>query len=181
MAAEGTGAQAARDLGCGWKASPSIQIAPGARVMPADLPGAGAIQHIGLTTPRSNWRRLLLRCFWEGADQSAAVVEPDPATREVYDTLYGIVRELYPATGPAAHALGGPASGGGLNTSLRPMPVGVIQSIGMVVRFRIATMRGPRKLRPAAAAWRRTQRLIVARRLPGPQRPSAGQCMLRVL
>jgi xylulokinase len=35
----------------------------------------------------------------------AAIVEPDPTTREVYATLYGIYRDLYPATRSAAHAL----------------------------------------------------------------------------
>ncbi len=35
----------------------------------------------------------------------ATTVKPDPGTREVYDTLYGIYRELYPATRTAAHAL----------------------------------------------------------------------------
>ncbi len=74
MATEGTGAAAARDLGRGWKISPSITIAPGALVMLADIQGEGAIQHIWLTTHRSNWRRLLLRCFWDGADQPAAAV-----------------------------------------------------------------------------------------------------------
>lgn len=34
-----------------------------------------------------------------------AIVEPNPATRRLYNTLYGIYRELYPATLTAAHAL----------------------------------------------------------------------------
>jgi xylulokinase len=36
---------------------------------------------------------------------SAGTVEPDPATRERYDELYGIYRDLYPATREQAHAL----------------------------------------------------------------------------
>jgi xylulokinase len=35
----------------------------------------------------------------------AGTVEPDPATRERYDELYGIYRDLYPATREQAHAL----------------------------------------------------------------------------
>ncbi|MBF6612615.1 MAG: FGGY-family carbohydrate kinase [Chloroflexi bacterium] len=35
----------------------------------------------------------------------AAVVVPEPHTRQLYDTLYLVYRELYPATRPAAHAL----------------------------------------------------------------------------
>src|SRR5690348_4009386 len=62
MAAEGTGANAARELGRGWKVSPSVKIAPGQTFTMADVAGQGAIQHIWLTTHQSNWRRLLLRC-----------------------------------------------------------------------------------------------------------------------
>jgi xylulokinase len=35
----------------------------------------------------------------------ASTVEPDPATRERYDELYGIYRDLYPATREQAHKL----------------------------------------------------------------------------
>jgi D-arabinan exo alpha-(1,3)/(1,5)-arabinofuranosidase (non-reducing end) len=50
MATEGTGAEAARDLGQGWKVSPSIRIAPGATASLAEIAGAGAIQQIWVTT-----------------------------------------------------------------------------------------------------------------------------------
>ena len=75
MAAEGTGAEAARDLGQGWKVSPSIRIAPGETVTIADISGCGAIQQIWLTTHYVNWRRLILRFFWDG-DESPAVEVP---------------------------------------------------------------------------------------------------------
>src|SRR5215217_8451427 len=65
MATEGTGAQAARDLGVGWKVSPSIRIAPGATATLAEIAGAGAIQQIWVTTHYVNWRRLVLRFFWD--------------------------------------------------------------------------------------------------------------------
>src|SRR5512139_3229479 len=44
MATEGTGAKAARDLGQGWKISPSIQIKPGQVFTLGDIQGSGAIQ-----------------------------------------------------------------------------------------------------------------------------------------
>jgi xylulokinase len=37
----------------------------------------------------------------------SSTVEPNPETREVYDELYAIYRNLYPATRPMAHALAG--------------------------------------------------------------------------
>src|ERR1700745_2904243 len=45
-ATEGTGANAARDLGKGWKISPSVDIAAGATFTVAEVSGSGAIQHI---------------------------------------------------------------------------------------------------------------------------------------
>jgi hypothetical protein len=73
-ATEGTGAQAARDLGRGWKVSPSIRLAPGEVRTLADIEGPGAIQHLWLTTHRNNWRRLMLRAYWDGDEQPAVEV-----------------------------------------------------------------------------------------------------------
>src|SRR4051812_6402793 len=67
MATDGTGAQAARDLGQGWKLSPSIRIAPGEVRELADIQGEGAIQHIWMT-PTGNWRYSILRIYWDGAE-----------------------------------------------------------------------------------------------------------------
>jgi hypothetical protein len=67
-ATEGTGAQAARDLGQGWKVSPSVRIAPGETFNLAEIEGSGAIQQIWLT-PTGNWRQLILRAYWDGHDQ----------------------------------------------------------------------------------------------------------------
>ena len=64
MAIEGTGTEAARDLGQGWKISPSIVIAPHSTATLADIQGPGAIQHMWLTTFPTNWRRLILRAYW---------------------------------------------------------------------------------------------------------------------
>src|SRR4051794_28206467 len=44
MATTGTGANAARDMGQGWKVSPSISIPSGATVTLADIDGSGALQ-----------------------------------------------------------------------------------------------------------------------------------------
>ena len=70
-ATEGTGAACAVDLGQGWKVSPSVNIEPGAVFELAAVDGPGVITHIWLTTHRSNWRRLVLRAFWDGADEPA--------------------------------------------------------------------------------------------------------------
>lgn len=65
MATEGTGANAARELGKTWKVSPSINIAPATTVTLAEIEGSGAIQHIWLTVHPNWWRRLVLRVYWD--------------------------------------------------------------------------------------------------------------------
>ncbi len=67
MATEGTGAEVAKELGRGWKVSPSVHIEPGETFTLADIEGPGSIQHIWLTT--SNWRTQILRIYWDGQDQ----------------------------------------------------------------------------------------------------------------
>lgn len=66
MAVEGTGAAAARDLGRGWKVSPSINIAPHQVATLAAIEGPGAIQHIWITVAPAWWRSLVLRFYWDG-------------------------------------------------------------------------------------------------------------------
>ncbi|HJN51299.1 MAG: DUF2961 domain-containing protein [Pseudomonadales bacterium] len=68
MATEGTGAQAGRDLGQGWKISPSVIIEPGATFTLADIGEAGAIQQIWMT-PTGNWRHSILRIYWDDQQQ----------------------------------------------------------------------------------------------------------------
>src|SRR6187455_293053 len=67
MATEGTGANAARDLGVTWKLSPSIRIQPGEVRELADIDGPGAIQQIWMT-PTGNWRWSILRIYWDGSE-----------------------------------------------------------------------------------------------------------------
>jgi len=64
MATEGTGALCARELGRGWKISPSIKIAPGETRVLADIEGPGAIQQIWMT-PTGTWRFSILRIYWD--------------------------------------------------------------------------------------------------------------------
>src|SRR5215213_2069343 len=54
MATQGTGASAARDLGVGWKISPSIVVAAQETRVIADIEGPGAIQQIWMT-PTGHW------------------------------------------------------------------------------------------------------------------------------
>jgi hypothetical protein len=64
-ATEGTGAESARDLGQGWKISPSVHIASKEVFTLADIAGPGAIQHIWMT-PTGHWRFAILRVYWDG-------------------------------------------------------------------------------------------------------------------
>ena len=70
-ASTGTGERAARELGVGWKVSPSIVIPAGETATLADIDGSGVIGHIWCTTHPSHWRHLVLRVYWEGDDQPA--------------------------------------------------------------------------------------------------------------
>jgi hypothetical protein len=71
-ATEGTGAKAARELGKGWKISPSVDIASGVTYTVAEISGSGAIQHIWMT-PTGNWRFSILRMYWD--DEKTPSVE----------------------------------------------------------------------------------------------------------
>ena len=73
MATEGTFAVSARELGQGWKISPSINIAGHSQVVMADIHGQGAIQQIWLTCHPDFWRRLVLRMYWD--DETTPSVE----------------------------------------------------------------------------------------------------------
>ena len=72
MATEGTGADCARNLGQGWKISPSVSIKAGETFEIADIEGPGAIQQIWMT-PTGNWRFSILRFYWD--DQEHPAVE----------------------------------------------------------------------------------------------------------
>jgi len=71
-ATEGTGALCARDLGQGWKVSPSVRIKAGETFTMAEIRESGAIQQMWLT-PSANWRQAILRIYWD--DQAQPSVE----------------------------------------------------------------------------------------------------------
>lgn len=74
-ATEGTGAYQARELGRGWKISPSVDIEPGSTFTLAAIEGQAVIRHIWLTTDAKNWRSMVLRCYWE-RDAEPAIEVP---------------------------------------------------------------------------------------------------------
>src|SRR5439155_10783444 len=71
-ATSGTGYGASRDLGQGWKVSPSVVIKSKTTFTVAEINGAGSIQHIWMT-PTGNWRYSILRFYWD--DESTPSVE----------------------------------------------------------------------------------------------------------
>jgi hypothetical protein len=65
MATEGTGKGAARDLGQGWKVSPSVRIKAKTTFTLGEIKGPGCIQQIWMT-PTGTWRHSILRFYWDG-------------------------------------------------------------------------------------------------------------------
>ena len=65
LAISGTGASAGRELGQGWKISPSVVIQAGTTFTLADIDSSGSIEHIWMT-PTGNWRYAILRIYWDG-------------------------------------------------------------------------------------------------------------------
>jgi hypothetical protein len=72
MATTGTGANASRGLGQGWKVSPSIVIKSKTTFTIAEMSGPGCIQHIWMT-PTGNWRYTIMRIYWD--DETTPSVE----------------------------------------------------------------------------------------------------------
>lgn len=66
MATEGTGAKCARDLGIGWKISPSVDIHPGETFTIADIKDMGVITHLWFTGYTG--RDFILRVYWDDQD-----------------------------------------------------------------------------------------------------------------
>jgi len=71
-ATTGMGSSAARDLGTGWKISPSVTIKSKTTFTIAEIDGSGSIQHIWMT-PTGNWRYSILRFYWD--DETTPSVE----------------------------------------------------------------------------------------------------------
>jgi hypothetical protein len=68
MATNGTGQGAARELGQTWKVSPSVSIPAKTTWTLGEIKGPGCIQQIWMT-PTGNWRKLILRFYWDGETQ----------------------------------------------------------------------------------------------------------------
>jgi len=69
MAETGTGADPARELGKGWKISPSIHMEPGTLEVLADIEGPGMIQHIWITESSNMNRQVILRIYWDDSEK----------------------------------------------------------------------------------------------------------------
>jgi hypothetical protein len=64
MATEGTGKNCARELGQGWKISPSVRIKAKSTFTLGEIKGPGCIQQIWMT-PTGNWRHSIVRFYWD--------------------------------------------------------------------------------------------------------------------
>lgn len=71
-ATTGTGSTASRELGQGWKVSPSVVIKSKTTFTIAEIEGPGSVQHIWMT-PTGNWRYSILRFYWD--DEATPSVE----------------------------------------------------------------------------------------------------------
>jgi hypothetical protein len=77
----GTGSGAARELGQGWKISPSVDIKAKTTFTIAEIDGPGSIQHIWMT-PTGNWRWEILRIYWDD--------EPTPSVEVPVGDFFGM-------------------------------------------------------------------------------------------
>jgi hypothetical protein len=68
MATEGTGKGASRDLGQGWKVSPSVVIKAKTTFTLGEIKGPGLIQQIWMT-PTGNFRKSIIRFYWDGESE----------------------------------------------------------------------------------------------------------------
>ena len=74
MAVEGTGQNAARELGRGWKVSPSVVIPAGETFEMANIDGSGIIKHIWITDNCPENRRLIIRMYWDRSETPSVEV-----------------------------------------------------------------------------------------------------------
>jgi hypothetical protein len=74
MATDGTGANAARDLGQGWKVSPSVNIPANSSFTMAEIEGPGAIQHMWMTCAPNAWRNFIFNIYWDGEEEPSVRV-----------------------------------------------------------------------------------------------------------
>jgi hypothetical protein len=72
MATEGTGTRASRELGQGWKVSPSVRVKAKTTFTLGEIKGPGCIQQIWMT-PTGDWQRSIIRFYWD--DETEPSVE----------------------------------------------------------------------------------------------------------
>lgn len=99
MATEGTGKDMARNLGIGWKISPSLVIKSGETVTIADIAGSGAIQHIWMT-PTGVWRQTILRIYWDGSETPSVECPIGDFFACAYQDEYGQLSSLAVCVNP---------------------------------------------------------------------------------
>ena len=73
-ATEGTGAEAARELGKGWKISPSVKIPGKTCFTLADIEGSGKITHIWMTCGPDRYRCAILKMYWDNEETPSVAV-----------------------------------------------------------------------------------------------------------
>ena len=73
MATSGTGEKAGRELGQGWKLSPSVKIEKKTIFTMAEIDGPGAIQHIWMA-PLGTWRQIIMRVYWDDEKEPSVEV-----------------------------------------------------------------------------------------------------------
>ena len=79
MAEEGTGKRPGRDLGKGWKISPSVEMPPKTEFLLGEIEGPGAIEHIWMTFGSSAerktvWHDMIFRIYWDGQEYPSVEV-----------------------------------------------------------------------------------------------------------
>ena len=70
MATTGTGSEAARELGVGWKVSPAVEIQAGEAFVLGEIDGPGTIQSLWFTG-RPLSRDAILRIYWDAQAQAS--------------------------------------------------------------------------------------------------------------
>ena len=70
---EGTAADAARELGQGWKVNPYINIQPGETFTLGEINGSGIINHIWMT-PVGDYRHMIFRFYWDDEEEPSIEV-----------------------------------------------------------------------------------------------------------
>lgn len=93
-AIHGTGESCARDLGQGWKVSPSVRIDPHTTYTMADIHGSGIIRHIWLTPAGIPTRYAILRIYWDGSDVPSVECPVGDFFANAYNTQFRSLQSL---------------------------------------------------------------------------------------